>query len=159
MTKKKDDKPKEEQPQPAEELKVEDNVRLILTNTETGEVVHDSVHNVVTTAGKNAIADQLLAAPTLGKPTHMALGTGVPAANALGAEIGGSRVAFTSKTRANAVVTIQADFVAGVGTGTLTEAGVFDASGAGNMHMSTNFGAVAKDANFALTIIWTLTVA
>lgn len=160
MTDKKQEPDKDEAPalEPSAEIKIEDNVRLILRNEDTGEVVHDSTHNVVTASGKAAIANQLLAAPTLGKPTHMALGTGAPAANALGAEIVGSRVALTSKTVAGAVVTMQGDFAAGVGTGALTEAGIFDAAAAGNMHMSTAFAAVNKDANMSLTIIWTLTV-
>ena len=49
------------------------------------------IDNLIVTVGRNGIADQLLASPTIGKPTHMAIGTGstAPAAGdtALGAEI------------------------------------------------------------------------
>jgi hypothetical protein len=113
------------------------------------------VYNTVTTGGKNAAMDQLLAAPTLGKPTHMAVGTGSPAANALGTEL--DRNALTSKTRSNAVVTMQGDWAAGDGTGALTEAGVFDASSAGNMHLSVSFSVVNKAAADTFSIVWTWT--
>jgi hypothetical protein len=141
---------------PKEELKVKDNVRIILTH-EDGTVVHDSTHNVVTTNGKAGIADQLLASPTLNKPTHMAIGSGVPGANALGTEL--ARVALTSKTRSGAVVTLQGDFPAGTGTGALLEAGIADAGAAGNFYATTTYAVINKDPNMALTIIWTITVA
>ena len=115
-----------------------------------------SVHNTVTTAGKNAIADQLLAAPTLGKPTHIGIGTGTPTATALGTEI--DRNALTSKTRSGAVVTMQGDWAAGDGTGAITEAGIFDASSAGNCLTTTSFSVINKGANDTLQITWTLTI-
>lgn len=112
--------------------------------------------NTVTTAGRNGIADQILASPTLGKPTHMAIGTGSPAANALGTEL--DRNALTLKTRSNAVVTMQGDWAAGDGTGALTEAGVADAAASGNFWLTTSFSVINKGANDALQIVWTLTI-
>lgn len=114
------------------------------------------LHNTVTTAGKNAIADQLVAAPTLGKPTHMAIGTGTGGTTALTTEL--DRNALTSKTRSGAVVTMQGDWAAGDGTGAITEAGVFDASSTGNMHLYTSFAVVNKLASDTLSIVWTLTI-
>lgn len=114
------------------------------------------VYNTVTTAGKNMIADRLLASPTLGVPTHMAIGTGTGGTTSLTTEL--DRNAFTSKTRSNAVVTMVGDWAAGDGTGALTEAGVFDASSAGNMHLYTSFSVINKGAADALTITWTLTI-
>lgn len=114
------------------------------------------IHNTVTAAGKNAIADQLLAAPTLGKPTHMSIGTGTPGSNALGSQL--DRNALTSKTRTGAVVTMVGFWAAGDGTGAITEAGVFDAATAGNMLLSTSFAAVNKAAGDTLEITWTLTI-
>lgn len=129
--------------------------RLVIEKN--GVVVLD-VTNTITTAGRNAYADQILASPTLGKPTHMAVGTGSPAANALGAEVASSRVALTSKTRSGNVVTMIGDWAAGVGTGALTEAGIFDASSSGNMNQSTTFSVINKAASDTLKITWTLTV-
>ena len=113
------------------------------------------VHNTVTTAGKAGVADQVLASPSLGKITHMAIGTGSPASNALGSEL--DRNAFTSKTRLSNVITVVGDWAAGDGTGAITEAGTFDASSSGNMWMSSSFSVVNKAAADTLTITWTLT--
>jgi hypothetical protein len=115
------------------------------------------LYNTVTTSGKNGIADQIIAAPTLGKPTHMAIGTGSPGANALGVEL--DRNAFTSKTRSGAVVTMVGDWAAGDGTGAITEAGTFDAASVGNMWTSASFSVVNKAAGDTLQITWTLTIA
>lgn len=131
----------------------------ILTLTLTGpdgKVKESRVVNTVTTAGKAGIADQILASPSLNKPTHMALGTGSPSGTALGTEL--DRNALTSKTRSGAVVTMVADWAAGDGTGALTEAGIFDASSSGNMWQSASFSVVNKGASDALSLSWTLTI-
>lgn len=122
-----------------------------------GKVKETRVANTVTTAGKNGAADQVLASPTLGKPTHMAVGTGTPTGTALGTET--DRNALTSKTRSNAVVTMVGDWAAGDATAALTEAGVFDAAAAGNMWLSATFSVVNKGASDTLQITWTLTYA
>lgn len=116
------------------------------------------VHNTVTTAGKNGVADQILAVPTLVKMGWMAVGTGSPAATLLGTEV--ARVAFTSKGRSGAVITVVGDFAAGVGTGALTEAGTFDVVTANtiNMWMSATFSVINKGALDTLSISWTLTI-
>ena len=115
-------------------------------------------HNTVTTAGKNGIADQILAAPSLPKIGWMAIGTGTPSGTLLGAEV--ARVAFDSKLRSTNVVTVVATFGAGVGTGTIIEAGTFDVVTANtvNMWMSATFGAQTKGALDSLVITWTLTI-
>jgi hypothetical protein len=115
------------------------------------------VYNTVTTAGKNGAADQILAAPSLNKPTHMAIGTGSPSGTALGTEL--DRNANTSKNRSGAVVTIVGDWAAGDGTGAITEAGTFDAASTGNMWMSASFSVINKGASDTLSISWTLTFA
>lgn len=130
---------------------------LILRDGLTGQIkAQRRKWNTVTTAGKNGIADQILASPTLNKPTHMAIGTGTPSGTALGTEL--DRNALTSKTRSTNVVTMQGDWAAGDGTGALTEAGVFDAAAAGNMWLSTSYSVVNKGASDVLQIIWTLTI-
>jgi hypothetical protein len=125
---------------------------------ENGKVKEERhIHNTTTTAGKYGVADQLLASPSLGKPTHVAVGTGTPGATALGTEL--DRNAFTTKTRTNAVVTIVTDWAAGDGTGTITEAGIFDAASTGNMWCSSSFTGIVKGASDTLSITWTLSVA
>lgn len=130
---------------------------LLELRNERGDVTQRrEITNTVTTAGKNGIADQILASPSLNKPTHMAVGTGTGGTTALNSEL--DRNAFTSKTRANAVVTMVGDWAAGDGTGALTEAGVFDAASNGNMWLYTSFDVINKGAADALTITWTLTI-
>jgi uncharacterized Ntn-hydrolase superfamily protein len=113
-------------------------------------------YNTVTAAGKNAVADQLLASPTLGKPTHMAIGTGTGGTTALTTEL--DRNALTSKTRSTNVVTFQGDWAAGDGTGAITEAGIFDAASTGNMLQYNSFAVINKGASDTLQIVWTLTL-
>lgn len=141
----------------ADSIKVTGKLVLTLRGPD-GKVKETRVANLVTTAGKNGIADQLLLAPTLAKPTHMAIGTGAPAATLLGAEL--DRNALTSKTRLNAVVTMVGDWAAGDGTGALTEAGIFNIVTANtvDMYCSASFAVVNKLAADTLNISWTLTV-
>ena len=118
-----------------------------------------NIHNIVTTAGKNGIMDQVLTSPTLAKPGWMELGTGSPSATLLGAYIASSRVALTSKLRTDNVITMVGDWIAGVGTGAITEVGVFDVvtQNTVNMWMSASFAVVNKGASDVLKITWTLT--
>jgi len=140
-----------------EEFEVGCNFKIQVFDPEGNLKDERQVHNTVTTAGKAGAADQLLAAPSLTKLGWMAIGTGSPAATLLGAET--ARVAFTSKTRSGAVVTVVGDYAAGTGTGTITEAGTFDVVTANtvNMWMSASFTGIAKGALDTLKITWTLT--
>lgn len=140
-----------------ETTKLKDNVHIVLRGPD-GKIKHESTHNTVTTAGKNGVADQILASPTLAKPGWMAIGTGSPAATLLGAEI--DRNALTSKLRSGAVVTMVGDWAAGDGTGAITEAGIFDVVTANtvNMWVSASFSVINKGALDTLQITWTLTV-
>jgi len=137
--------------------RIKENVRIVLRGPDGQVKDVREFANTVTTAGKNACADQILAAPTLVKPTHMAIGTGSPAATLLGAEV--ARVAFTTKTRSTNVVTMVGDFPAGTGTGAITEAGVFNVVTANtiDMYLSASFSVINKGAADSLSISWTLT--
>jgi len=117
------------------------------------------IHNTVTTAGKAGVIDQIVAAPSLSKIGWMEVGTGTGGTTVLNAYIAGSRVAFTSKTRATNVLTVVGTFPAGTGTGSITEAGTFDVvtQNTANMWMYASFAAIPKGANDSLVITWTLT--
>jgi len=118
------------------------------------------IDNTVSAAGKNMIAEQLLASPTIAKPGWMEVGTGVPTATLLGTYIAGSRTALSAKTRTDNVVTMVCTFAAGVGTGAITEAGIFNivTENTETMLVSATFGVVTKAATDSLTITWTLTI-
>lgn len=119
------------------------------------------VPNLVVTAGKNFIASRIKDA-TATAMTHMAVGTTATAAAAgdttLGAEVGSSRTALTSTTVSTNTVVYVCTFGAGVGTGALVEAGLFNASSAGTMLARTVFSTINKAAGDSLTITWTLTI-
>ena len=144
---------------PSDEISPKFNMKLELFDKEGNLKEFREIHNTVTTAGKNGLMDQMLDSPTLPKVGWMELGTGSPAATLLGAYISGSRVAFTSKTRLNAVVTMVGNWGAGVGTGAITEAGLFDVvtQNTVNMWCSASFAVINKGANDTLQITWTLT--
>lgn len=120
-----------------------------------GKVKLSKVFNTIETAGKNMICDRLLASPTLGVPTHMAIGTGTPSAGSLGSVLDTN--ALTSKTRNNNVLTMIGDWAAGDGTGAITEAGIRDAA-AGNYLATTSFSVINKGAADTLQITWTWTI-
>lgn len=141
-------------------LTADDNVKIELYGPD-GELKEEAeCHNLVVTVGKNGIADQLLASPTINKPSHMAIGTGTsgPAAGdtALGTEL--DRNALTTKTRSTNVVTMVGDWAAGDGTGAITEAGILDAASTGNLYVRAVFSAINKGALDTLRITWALTV-
>jgi hypothetical protein len=143
-----------------EEIDVIDNVTIEVRGPDGKLKQREVCHNLVVTVGKNGIADQLLASPTISKPSHMAIGTGSTAAAAgdttLQTEL--DRNALTSKTRSANVVTMVGDWAAGDGTGAITEAGIFDASSAGNMYVRAVFSVVNKGASDTLSLSWALTI-
>ena len=128
--------------------------------TVNGEVVEET-DNLVVTTGKNFVASRIKDA-TATAMSHMAVGTSNTAAaagqNALvGTEEG--RVALTSTTLNNNEVVYVATFGTGVGTGTLNEAAILNASSSGTMLCRVVFsGAVSKSASDSMTITWTVTI-
>lgn len=117
------------------------------------------IDNAVTAYGMEGIIDQLLVVPSINKPTHMELGTGTPTTTKLGTFIVGSRTAIASKVRSEKSLVMQCTFPAGVGTGLVREAGVFN-SGVGNavgMYCSAYFSVFDKAAGDSLELTWTLT--
>ncbi len=119
----------------------------------------ETVDNLVVTVGLNFIASRIKDA-TATVMTHMAVGAGTaPAAagnTALGTELG--RVGLGSTTVTNNQVVYAASFGAGVGTGAVTEAGLFSASTGGTMLCRTVFSVVNKEAGDTMSISWTVTI-
>ena len=134
-------------------------LRITVTHPE-GNIKHETVvPNLVVTAGKDYIAERMKDDTTTAM-SHMAIGTGTTAAavgdTALGTEAG--RVTLTSTTVTNNAVAYVATFGAGTGTGAITEAGLFNASSAGDMLCRTVFSVINKGAADTLGITWTVTV-
>ena len=133
----------------------------ILLHDEIGNIKQQlHIPNLVVDIGKSFIASRMVGTAD-GVMSHMAVGTGntPPTASntALGNQLG-SRVAFSSTTRANNSITYIASYGAGVATGSLTEAGIFNASTNGTMMCRSTFTAINKAATDTLTINWTVTI-
>ena len=140
-------------------IKVTGELKITVTNP-NGNVTQETViPNLVVTSGKDYIAERMKDATTTAM-SHMAIGSGNTAAaagnTALGTELG--RVALTSSTVSNAVVTYVASFAAGTGTGAVTEAGILTAASGGTMLCRTVFSVVNKGSADSMTITWTVTV-
>jgi hypothetical protein len=135
------------------------NMRLELFDSDGNIKDIRDVHNTVTTAGRAGIMDQVLATPTLAKAGWMELGTGTGGSTTLNAYIASSRVALTTKTRSGSIITMVGDWAAGVGTGAITEAGIFDVATQNtvNMWCYASFTVINKAAGDTLKITWTLT--
>lgn len=117
------------------------------------------IKNLVVTAGKGFIASRMVGVASAVQ-SHMAIGSGAVAAaigdTVMGAQL--ARVALTSGTAAAAVATYVASFGAGVGTGAVTEAGIFNDPAAGTLLARTVFAVVNKGAADTMSITWTVTV-
>ena len=123
------------------------------------------VNNLIVNGGLEMLASRLKDASTT-VPSHMAVGIGTAAAvgsqTALVSE--SARVAFSNSNLVTTNVTgdsLQyiATFGAGVATGTLTEAGIFNAASSGTMFSRTVFAPINKTASDSVTITWKIVVA
>ena len=117
------------------------------------------VKNLVVQVGKNFIASRIIQAtdPVM---SHMAVGSGTltPASSDTTLTTEVARVAITSATISDNVVTYVALFPAGTGTGPLTEAGIFNSGTTGTMLSHTTFAVVNKGPNDTVSITWSITV-
>lgn len=141
---------------------------------EFGNILKEqTVKNLVVNSGLNHIAARLAvnAGTGLSAPmSHMALGesnkqngsqtSGVAASDTALSSQAGSRVSLATAggTVNNAQVTYTATFGAGAATGTIVEAGIFNASTSGTMLCRTVFDSIAKGVNDSLTVTWVITV-
>lgn len=119
------------------------------------------VNNLVVAVGKAYIASRMTSNSNV-IMSHMSVGGGNVAASTsdtlLVGEIG--RVALDSTTLVNNAITYVATFPAGTGTGSLTEAGIFNnpSANSGTMLCRTRFDVVNKAAADTIVITWNVTV-
>lgn len=143
----------------ANDIEIMDNV-LVQLFDENGKLKEErSIHNLVTTVGKNHIADALSSSPGDAAMSHMAIGTNSTAAAAgdttLGTEL--DRNALTSRTDSGAVITYVGTWAAGDGTGAITESGIFNAASVGVLLAHAVFSVINKGALDTLVVTHTLT--
>lgn len=142
-----------------DQLKASGALRVVLTGPDGAVKEEHEFKNLVVTVGKNFVASRMVGVAS-NVMSHMAIGSDstAPAAGntTLGSELG--RVALGSSVATANVVTYNATFPAGTGTGAVVEAGIFNASSAGTMLCRTTFAVVNKGANDAMSITWTVTI-
>lgn len=121
------------------------------------------IHNLVVNTGLAYIISRMVGTAKA-VMSHMALGSGTTVAaagdTALESQLG-SRVALDSTTISgsnNEKVVYVSTFAAGAATGAVTEAGIFNASTAGDMLCRTVFAVVNKAADDTMEITWTITL-
>jgi hypothetical protein len=122
-------------------------------------------HNIVVSTGLAYIASRMKDT-TQTVMSHMAIGSGTGTAGAADLALGTqlARQALDSTTIVtqsvtNDTVQYVATFAAGVGTGAVTEAGVFNDPTGGTMLCRTVFAVINKGALDTLVITWKVTVA
>jgi len=120
------------------------------------------IHNVDTTLCHAMVANNVSGSPSVPAPGWMELGTGSGQADSdtiLDAYISGSRTALTSSIASAAVLTMICTFGAGVGTGAVTEAGIFNVVTENTTQLMTysSFSVINKAAGDSLVVTWTLT--
>lgn len=145
-----------------------------------GKLIDDRFYsNIVVTVGKQHIAARMKDGGIPVQMGYMAIGgNATPGSNPAKTtpvvgdtqlSTGGTpalselaRVALTTAggTVSGAVVTYSANFGAGTGTGSLIEAGIFNAAGAAapTMLCKTSFDVVNKAANDSIAVTWTVTI-
>lgn len=128
-----------------------------------GELVEKRViPNLVVTAGREYIAGRMKETGRPSEMSHMAVGSGTTAESlgqtALVTEI--TRIALTTAggTVSNNKVTYNATFAAGVGTGAITEFGIFNAASDGTMLCRTVDAVINKGADDTLAVEWEVTI-
>ncbi len=136
---------------------------LVIKEMVDGKVVREHKYsNLVTTVGLQHIANALSAVALDDPMSQMAIGSGsgqTASSTALATELDRQPMSKAQGVggAANTVV-YTSTMPAGSGTGSITEAGIFNAASGGDMLCYTDFSAINKTASVSLGMTWTLTV-
>lgn len=148
-----------------ESLQAKGQVTFKLFDENGNQYYEHTEKNLVVLVGRVYIASRMKETGRPVEMSHMEIGQGTTAPTANDTVI---ELPFTPAARnalgvagGNVVsnaVTYTATFPAGVGTGTVTEAAIFNASTAGTMLCRTVFPAIGKVATDTLSISWTISI-
>lgn len=141
-------------------LKLKGRVGLVLKDKDGNVKESREIDNLVVSAGLTYIASRMVGTAK-NVMSHMGLGSGSTAASAGDTDLGsllGSREALDSSTASSNTITYVSSFEAGDATGAITEAGIFNASTAGDMLCRTVFSVINKAADDTLSVTWTITL-
>lgn len=135
-------------------------VSLVLRDKDGKVKKEVKIENLIVTAGKNFLANWLGQSSQAGPfMPFIAIGSGAtaPSASDTGLESELTRqqgaISFVNNIWTNSYT-----FLAGDGTGTVTEAGLFSANPGGTMMARTTFGDVTKAAGDTLQVTWNITL-
>jgi hypothetical protein len=142
-----------------EDIKITGKLTIKKFNSNNELVQEIEVPNLIVTSGKNYIANRLTSSsPTI--MSHMAVGSTSDSPNltqtALLGQLG--RTALTSSTLSGSSIVYVGVFGPGVGTGSIVEAGIFNASSGGTMLCRTTFPVIIKSITDSIAISWTVSV-
>jgi hypothetical protein len=146
-----------------ENLKLSGQLNIVLKDKDGNVKDSREVKNLVVNTGLAYIASRMVGT-SKSVMSHMALGSGTTAAAAGQTDlvsILGSREVLDSTTISGTnseKVVYVSSFEAGDATGAVTEAGIFNASTAGDMLCRTVFSVVNKAADDTMTVTWTITL-
>jgi len=143
-----------------DKLQLKGQVALVLKDKDGKVKQQKEVNNLIVDTGLNFICDRMKDA-TESVMSHMGVGSNSTAAAAGDTDLGtllGSREALDSTTVTNNQIVFVASFEANDGTGTIEEAGVFNAATGGTMLCRVLTGTITKSASDTLTITWTITL-
>jgi hypothetical protein len=146
-----------------ENLKLSGQLNIVLKDKDGNVKDSREVKNLVVNKGLAYIASRMVGT-SKSVMSHMALGSGTTAAAAGQTDLVsmlGSREALDSTTISGTnseKVVYVSSFEAGDATGAVTEAGIFNASTAGDMLCRTVFSVVNKAADDTMSVTWTITL-
>lgn len=142
-----------------EEINMKGELTIVKTDI-NGIVETRTIPNLVVTAGKEYMISRMLSSAD-SVMSHMGVGSATAAAVITDTDLGAtisSRVVLTSSTQATTTVTYVATFAAGVSTGAITEAGIFNDATAGSMLAHTVFPVVNKAIGDSISISWSVSI-
>ena len=150
-------------------VKMSDNMKIEHRDAKGNLISSQTLENLITSAGKAAVASRINGSGAEAVFNYMAIGIGAVAANvadtALGSEIttfGGQRVVATVSRITTAVANDTAQFVntfSFTGGFAITEAGILNAAAAGSLLARRVFGAINVLSGDSITITWQIQVA
>jgi len=142
-----------------ETLKASGTLHIVVTDHAGNIKEEQKITNLVVTVGKEFVASRMIGVAS-NVMSHLAIGSGTTAAvvgnTTLGNEL--TRVALTSSLASSNTAIYSATFGLGVGTGAVTEAGIFNAASSGTMLCRTVFSVINKSILDSMVITWTITI-
>ena len=139
---------------------VNDNLRVTGTVACYLNGVLKGTNNLVVDSGKAWIASRMVGDGNAA--SHLAVGSNntpsEASQTALLGEIYRKELEQAGGESSGAVATFKVTYGAGEATGTINEAGIFDASSGGTMVARSVVGPYVKGANDVLSVVWTITV-